>query len=381
MPASDNHLARVRQLLDVVINDPRSMPDLAAADLDLALRLTRRVNLLGRLAVTLERANKMDTLPQSAADHLASARVMAEARERVAKWELNRIAWAMRSEPNVPLIAMKGCAYLLLALPNTKGRIFADVDLLIAEELLTRVEARLVEMRWQGVELTPYDDRYYRKWTHELPPLVHVEREVEIDLHHSILPRTARLNPASRKLIDSAQKIPGSRYQALSGEDIVLHAMTHLMFDSDLADKLRDLVDIAELLRHYAKSDQHFWQSLLSRAEELDLGRPAYYGLYYARLLLGARVPASVLDDAEKFAPPRLVAWLMDQLVPRALYPQHPDHPSRVTEFCRLLLFVRSHWIRMPPWLLAYHLSYKTAMRAMHSFGAKKPAARQRDES
>lgn len=367
MARSENRPATVRRLLDIVINDPYSVPDLAAADLDLALRLTRRVNLLGRLAVKLERADKIDTLPQVAVDQLVSARMMAEARQRVAKWELNRIAWAMRSEPTIPLVAMKGCTYLLLDLPNAKGRIFADVDLLIPEDRLTRVEARLVEMGWRTTELTPYNERYYRKWTHELPPLIHVEREVEVDLHHSILPRTARLNPDSRKLLDRTREIPGSRFQALSGEDTVLHAMTHLMFDSDLADKLRDLVDIAELLQHFAKSEPDFWQCLLLRAEELDLRRPAYYSLHYARTLLGASIPASILDYAEKNAPPRVVGCLMDKLVPRALYPLHPDHPSQLTEFCRLLLFVRSHWIRMPPWLLAYHLTYKTVMRVMRS--------------
>ena len=45
--------------------------------------------------------------------------------------------------------------------------------------------------------------------------------------------------------------------------------------------------------------------------------------------------------------------------VPRALLPPYPQYPSLLTDTARLLLYMRSHWIRMPPWLLIYHLSYK----------------------
>ena len=81
--------------------------------------------------------------------------------------------------------------------------------------------------------------------------MMHVEREVEIDLHHNVLPRTARLKPKSKDLLDGVQDDSGSRFAVLSNEDIVLHAMTHLMFNDEMAGKLRDLVDIDVLLRHF----------------------------------------------------------------------------------------------------------------------------------
>ena len=48
---------------------------------------------------------------------------------------------------------------------------------------LEAVEKRLNQKGWRTKPLSPYDDHYYRRWTHELPPLAHVERQVEIDLH------------------------------------------------------------------------------------------------------------------------------------------------------------------------------------------------------
>ena len=349
----------VRRLLGVIISKPDDVPNLSNQELDMALRLTRRVRLLGRLGSKLQATGSLEKLPQPAIDQLHSGLAMADARSRLARWELDRIAWAMGSDVSTPLVAMKGCTYLLLDLPNAAGRIFADVDLMTMEEDLESVEAVLNRKGWISTKLTPYDQNYYRKWTHELPPLVHEEREVEIDLHHNIMPRTARLHPSAEMLLARSRQLPESRYRVLADEDIVLHAMTHLMFDGDLADKLRDLIDVCDLLEHFSGRNADFWQRFVDRAEALDLTRPAYYSIRYACRLLELPVPGSVHEKVDRWAPMRAVVWLMDRLAPRALFPQHPEHPSKVTEFCRLLLYIRSHWIRMPPWLLAYHLSYK----------------------
>ena len=304
-------------------------------------------------------AGVLESLPETARDQLQSALVLADSRTRLALWELDRISWALSDSEVMNCIVMKGCAYILLDLPIARGRIFADVDLMLPESVLKDVEKLLNQHGWRSQELTPYDQNYYRNWTHELPPIMHVEREVEIDLHHNILPRTARLQPDSDALLRDAQQLAGSEYCVLADEDIVLHAMTHLMFNDDLADKLRDLVDIDGLLQNFFSKDDEFWGRLLARAEMLDLRRPTYYSLRYAQQLLYCTIPGSVIDATATWAPPAPIVWFMDRLVPRALFPPHPDHSSRLTEISRLLLYVRSHWIRMPPWLLAYHLSHK----------------------
>jgi hypothetical protein len=50
----------------------------------------------------------------------------------------------------------------------------------------------------------------------------------------------------------------------------------------------------------------------------------------------------------------------MDRLVPRAMLPAHPDRlPPFGARLAQFLLYVRSLWLRMPPWLLATHLARK----------------------
>lgn len=348
----------VRRLIDVVVQTPHKLPELPVAQMDMTLRIARRSRLLGRLASHLETAQLTDRVPEVLADQLRSSLVMADARKRLALWELDRIAWAV-NRSDLPLIMLKGCAYAVLDLPNARGRVFADVDLLMAEEELNNVEAILNATGWETQPLSPYDQNYYRNWTHELPPLVHCEREVEIDLHHNLVPRTARLKPHAEKFLERARPLRESRYCVLCDEDIVLHAMVHLMFSSDLADQMRDLVDIHDLLGHFAKCNASFWEGFVSRTEELAFTRPAFYSLRYCSRLLKTPVPDHVLNASRRWAPPRVAVWLMDILVPHALYPPHPDVPNKLTRICRLFLYVRSHWIRMPPWLLAYHLSHK----------------------
>ena len=51
----------------------------------------------------------------------------------------------------------------------------------------------MLDAGWERVKAADgYDDAYYRRWMHELPPLIHRDRDRMIDVHHTILPLTAR---------------------------------------------------------------------------------------------------------------------------------------------------------------------------------------------
>jgi hypothetical protein len=50
---------------------------------------------------------------------------------------------------------------------------------------------------------------------------------------------------------------------------------------------------------------------------------------------------------------------LLDALYGRALQSPHPSCADYASGIARRLLFVRAHWLRMPPRLLARHLAHK----------------------
>jgi len=186
--------------------------------------------------------------PAGQATDLA-ARVIAEAQARTARWELNRISQALTTLPDVPVVGLKGVAYLLASTANSAGRQFSDVDLLVPETHLDAVEQQLVAHGWSAKELRPYDELYYRRWAHELPPFTHPERDIEVDLHHNLVMRTARIRPSAALLIASSVAVPNSRFRVLEPVDMTLHSMVHLFYGGELGDSLRELFDIDVLLR------------------------------------------------------------------------------------------------------------------------------------
>ena len=117
-------------------------------------------------------------------------------------------------------------------------------------------------------ERDEYEQYYYREWSHELPPLRHTERGTVVDLHHNILPTTARLKPEARKLIQWSQPMPDSSgFHTLCPEDTILHRAAHLFFDGDLQNSLRELLDIHELISTYG-DDEGSWLKHIDQIEE-----------------------------------------------------------------------------------------------------------------
>ncbi len=149
---------------------------------------------------------------------------------------------------------------------------------------------------------------------------------------------------------------------------MILHSALHLLNEGEFARGLRDLDDIAQLLRRFG-SDAPFWPLLLDRAEELDLRRPLHYALRYAGALLGVAVPEPVRMAARLAPPNAALRWLMDILFSRALRPDHESCRDGLTGVALWLLYVRSHHLRLPPRLLLPHLLRKAYMRRFKTDG------------
>ena len=262
----------------------------------------------------------------------------------------------------IPIILLKGAAYLAADLPPARGRLASDVDIMVSKESLAAVEAALLAAGWQSEKPDPYDQRYYRMWMHELPPLRHRVRRTVLDVHHTILPPISRLRPDPEKLWQAARPV-SLPFLMLAPADMVLHATAHLFQDSDLDTRLRDLLDIHDLLLWFGR-DSSFWPTLTSRAAALDLGRPLFYALRYSQRLMGTPVPAGIEADLDSVAPPAIVRSLMDWLVPRVLIPSGSVWSVRERSHATKLLYIRSHWLRMPPLLLGSHLARRVVFRA-----------------
>jgi hypothetical protein len=92
---------------------------------------------------------------------------------------------------------------------------------------------------------------------------------------------------------------------------------------------------------------------------ELHLERPLFYALRYADRILDTPIPPDLWGSLGGAAPARPVMHLMDALVGRTLG-RGVGSGAVMSEFA---LYLRAHWLRMPPALLARHLVRKAFTR------------------
>ncbi|GAB3267116.1 nucleotidyltransferase domain-containing protein [Chitinimonas naiadis] len=341
---------------------PESLGTLAPAQWDLLIRQARRANVLAKLAYLLERRGGSTQVLPAAAPHLASAATIALQQGTAIRWEVSCIRAAL-AQTGVPLVLLKGAAYVAAGLPAADGRVFNDVDILVPKAAIADVESALMLHGWISSHHDAYDQRYYRQWMHEIPPMQHVRRGTVIDVHHAILPETARIRADSQAMLAAVVPVEGwDDVFVFAPADMILHSATHLFHEGELDNGLRDLLDMDSLLRHFA-ADDAFWPGLVPRAKVLGLTRPLFYALRYAVETLATPVPPAVMQAlAECGRPPAWQLLVMDACFRRALRPNHPSCADRWTPLARWWLYVRSHWLRMPLPLLLYHLTRKALM-------------------
>ena len=330
------------RLLVRALADSSSVAGLDAEAWTRLIALARAESLAGSLA---HRLADID-LPEGVARILADARRAHEHARMQALWEAEMCRRAI-APLGMPVVLLKGTAYAAAGLDAGIGRSIGDLDILVPRADLDRVERALLGAGWEWVKEDAYDDLYYRRWMHELPPLIHRTRDRMIDVHHTILPLTAGPTPDAEALIaDSVALDDGLRI--LSPEDMIVHAAAHLFADGDLAGGLRNLWDIDRLLRQFAV-DPNFWSRLAERVRLHRLEGPVARALRLARRLYATPVDVACAGRGS----------LCDPLFERRLLARN-GWGQETRPALRLGFYVRSHWLRMPPLMLARHLWTKS---------------------
>ena len=343
-----------------ILRDPTAARGFSIDEWNTLLSQGRRERFLARTGCLLEQAGISAEMPGRALEITQAARTFIAFHQVQIRREVRRLSSAL-ADIGVDLILLKGAAYLLAELPLSQGRQMADVDILVPRADLGAVEKRLAARGWRTQRLDGYDQRYYREWMHEIPPLLNPESGIEADIHHALLPMTARVRPDPERLRQASIPLATVGLRTLAPTDMVLHSAAHLFYDGEIAGGLRDLLDLHLLFTEFGR-DLEFWPALLQRAEQLELGRPLYYAVRYCRRFLGTSVPEELVGRLEsEQAPARATRYLMDRLVGSVLPPGLPG--EREPRISAWLLYVRSHWLRMPPWLLAKHLARKAWRR------------------
>jgi hypothetical protein len=294
-----------------------------------------------RLSATLAHRVEGLAIPESAARVLKNARLNAEAGRVRALWEVEMTRRVL-APLDVPVVLLKGSAFLTAGLDAGQGRLVGDLDILVPRDRLDAVEAAILGAGWAWLKADAYDDHYYRTWMHELPPLIHRDRDAMIDVHHTILPLTARPKPDAAAMIADSMVLE-SGLRILCPEDMVIHAAAHLLADGDMSGGLRNLWDIHCLIGEFADQPD-FWPRLANRARLHGLEIATDRALRLSAALFGTMIP----KDRDRWD--RKDKWYLRRLAAR-------DGWGREThKFIRYVFYIRSHLIRMPLPMLMRHL-------------------------
>lgn len=326
--------------LVAALRDPASVAQLDADQWSALISVARTEVLLGTLAHRLAD----QPLPAPVADMMAAARTAMSHAQLQALWEA-KVARRILDAAGVPFVLLKGTAYAVAGLSNAAGRQIGDLDILVARANLDRAEMELIAAGWEWVKDDPYDQSYYRTYMHELPPLIHRDRDRMVDVHHTILPLTARPTPNPSAMVEDAM-VTVDGWRILSPDDIIIHCAAHLIADGELDGGLRNLWDLHCLLGRVESAER--WHLLRDRAQLHQLWPALSRGARLAQRLYGTVLPGewagrSAISDA----------WFIRRLLAR------DDWGRESHRSTRLAFTVRGHLLRMPPLMLARHLWIK----------------------
>ncbi len=340
------------------LRQPELTIDWTLAEWERVLRLARQLRLLARLAEALIAAGLMDRVPAQASRHLIAEQRLSRWRTAAMIWTLERVGTMLGDTP-YPRVLLKGAAYIGQGLAIAVGRLPSDVDILVPKANVSEAQARLVQAGWNVGELDEHDRRYYYEWSHEVPPMTHPLLAMELDLHHNILPPVARARVDADTLLASLHPSKWPQWQVLDPVDQVLHSAAHLFCDSELRDRVRDLVDLDGLFRHFGATSG-FMARLPARAQTLGLTEPLALACHFCVNWFGTPIPAEVLEAIESVGPGRVRrAWLLP-LLSTALMPTEPDDSPPLRQgLAAIVLLARYHRQRMPLRLLVPHLWHK----------------------
>ncbi len=351
------------RLLCTLLADPARAQSVTSDQWTSVLTIAHAERLSGSLGHRLSGL----TLPPAVQAVLGNARLNAEVGRVQALWEVE-IARRVLAPLSVPVVLLKGSAFVAAGLDAGTGRLIGDLDILVPRHRLDEVETALLGAGWDWAKPNAYDDIYYRRWMHELPPLIHKDRDRMIDVHHTILPLTAKPRPNAAELIGMAQPLgwdgawddhgqPAGGLWLLSPENMIIHAAAHLIADGDLEGGLRNLWDIDRLVREFTDEDPDFCLTLAEHAARHQLYPQVMRALRLARLLFGTPLKEYSSPARVRFERTASDSLFIARLTARNGWGQN------TRKLLRWGFYVRSHLVRMPLLMLVRHLWIKARAR------------------
>ncbi|MDP4528103.1 nucleotidyltransferase family protein [Alkalimonas delamerensis] len=328
----------------------------------LMVRLLRKHQLLARYGHWFRQAGVFEQLPHYAQHHLRNAEILASKQQHQVVFEAAELV-SLLAPLGVCPVFLKGAAYSLAFEASVgSGRTYSDIDVLVPKEQITAVEQRLALHGYYGEAMTAYDQHYYRRWTHEIPPIRHHSRGTVLDIHHNLIPPISGRAPDMAVFLQQLVQSPQG-FQVLALPAMTLHSLVHLLFNEEFKHGFRDLTDLHLLFGQFRQADD--WQQLLQLAQQTGFLFELFLACRYCKQLLGTSFPEFFLDELAAQQRNQLHQALLDFIFLRVLCPRHPVTDGWQHRLADQLSWLRGHWLKMPLSVLLWHTAVKSSRAVM----------------
>ena len=243
-------------------------------------------------------------IPQPYLDHLNRSYHHTLFKNVIFSTEMAKVLSAF-NQHSISAIPLKGTVLAEILYGNPALREMWDTDILVHPADVPRANSVLVELGYKQLNITPMRKHPF----HEFPYCKQAQFSIYLELHHDLDDRVLVSVP-EQEIWHRARplQLQGMSTLVLSPEDNLLFLSTHLCKQN--AELLKYIGDISELLKKYEATLD--WDYTVASAHSWQVESAAYYALTRARDLLGAPVPASVLDTLK---PGLWRRWLIGFLV------------------------------------------------------------------
>jgi hypothetical protein len=291
-PQKDELLLYCLRVVPDEMGDGR-LEALSSSDWDVLIELSGRYGIAPLLYHRLITFHPGILIPESAIGRLRQAYLESVARNMGLYHELGKLQGILRQD-NISVIALKGVHLATAVYRNIALRPMGDVDLLVKQTDLLRVQEILVEQGYIASK-----DEIGCAQEH-LPPY-RKKDSLAVEIHFHIVGPPFSLRVDVEKLWVRAQmsSIQGIEVLTFCPEDLLLHLCMHAGFHHAFDNGIRPLFDISHTIEHYA--EELDWEQLLDRSKEWGVDKCVYLSLFLAKRFAGASIPGQVMKHLDVY--------------------------------------------------------------------------------
>ena len=196
----------------------------------------------------------------------------------------------------IPVVVLKGAALAPLVYQDISHRPMRDVDLLVHKEDVDSADQVLQALHYVPNE-SSHSQAWYRVHHHHLAPYLAQDGSLSLELHHDIIPPHTSMYIPVDDLWERSRctQIASMQTRIFAPTDLLLHLCLHVAYTDRFLGKLRDLGDIARIVRRYREEIN--WSELADHARTYQVEPHLYSTFWLAQEMMGAEIPREVLRD------------------------------------------------------------------------------------